>query len=70
MLPRCKPAGMPSAPPEPGDPTGGGLPAETLSPRVMVLVKGDMCGIASAVGCSVPIEVTPVSEALPALERA
>ena len=70
ILPRCRPAGMPSGPPEVGEPTGGGLPAEMLSPRVTVLVRGDMWGMASAVGCSVPMDVTPVSEALPALESA
>lgn len=38
------------------------------SERVTVWVRGEGCGIVSAEGCSVPIEVT--SEALPALERA
>jgi hypothetical protein len=48
----------------------GGEPAEIESPRVTVFVKGDMCGMLSALGCSVPIVVTPVSLALPALDSA
>lgn len=55
----------------PGEEAEGGDPAEMESPRVMMLlVSGERCGMSSALGCSVPMEVTPVSEALPALERA
>ena len=65
MLPRCSPA---------ADGNSGGLlggePAEKESPRETVLVRGDMWGMSLAFGCSVPIEVTPLSEALPALESA
>ena len=32
--------------------------------------EAERCGMFSACGCSVPIVVTPLSEALPALERA
>ena len=47
----------------------GGEPLAPLmeSPRVTMCVSGEACGIVSAEGCSVPIAVTPVSPALPAL---
>lgn len=49
----------------------GGDAPEILSPRESVFVKGCILWEkSSAFGCSVPIEVTPVSLALPALERA
>lgn len=50
----------------------GGLVLEPgiESLREMVWVRGEAWGMFSALGCSVPIEVTPVSPALPALERA
>ena len=38
--------------------------------RVRVWVRGDTWGISCALGCSVPMEVMPVSEALPAFESA
>jgi hypothetical protein len=53
-----------------GEERAGGDPAEMLSPRVSWFVSGERWGMASAVGCSVPMEVMPLSEALPALERA
>jgi hypothetical protein len=48
----------------------GGEPADMESLRERELVRGERCGISLALGCSVPMVVTPVSEALPALERA
>lgn len=50
----------------------GGLVLELgiESLREMVWVRGEAWGMFSAFGCSVPIEVTPLSPALPALERA
>jgi hypothetical protein len=42
------------------------LPVEFVS----CCVRGDMWGMVSAEGCSVPMLVMPESEALPALERA
>jgi len=50
----------------------GGLVLEPgmESLREMVWVRGEAWGMFSALGCSVPIEVTPESLALPALERA
>ena len=49
----------------------GGLVLEPgiESLREMVWVRGEAWGMFSAFGCSVPIEVTPESPALPALER-
>jgi len=48
----------------------GGLEPGMESLREMVWVRGEAWGMFSALGCSVPIEVTPESLALPALERA
>ena len=48
----------------------GGEALEMLSERVTMWLSGDVCGMFSAVGCSVPMLVTPESPALPALERA
>lgn len=50
----------------------GGLVLELVmeSLREMVWVRGEAWGMFSALGCSVPIEVTPESLALPALDRA
>ena len=48
----------------------GGLEPGIESLREMVWVRGEAWGMFSAFGCSVPMEVTPVSLALPALERA
>lgn len=43
---------------------------EIESLRESVCMSGLVWGISSALGCSVPMVVTPVSEALPAFERA
>ncbi len=57
------PSGLDARPAEPEVP-------ETESLRESVCMRGLVCGISSALGCSVPIVVTPVSDALPALESA
>lgn len=51
-------------------PWDGGEAPVILSDRLRELVRGEACGMFSALGCSVPMLVTPVSEALPALDRA
>lgn len=52
-----------------GEWAGGEAPV-TLSDLVTIWVRGEVWGMFSAVGCSVPMVVTPVSLAFPALERA
>lgn len=74
LVSRCRKlpslTGLPLAPVVPA-PGRGRLGPPPMPPAAPLWIVGLLlCGMLSGDGCSRPIEVTPMSEALPALERA